>query len=448
MKQALSLIALTSVLFTHAVRAELPIQHRPEHDAASQKWIASHLAGLLETYKQLHAHPELSLHEQETAALVAYELRAAGYEVTEHVGGFGVVGILKNGPGPTLMIRGDMDALPITEDTGLPYASKVQTKSDEGEMVGVMHACGHDVHTTNLLGTAKLLIAERASWSGTLMIVAQPAEEVGRGALMMMEDGLFKRFPRPDYALALHVEPTVIAGKVALVSGWAAANVDSVDITLYGRGGHGAQPHHTSDPIVAGSYLVTELQTIVSRRINPQSPAVVTVGSFHGGTKHSIIPDEVHLQLTVRSYTDEVRHELLESITQLTQDICKAHRCTKPPTIQIKKDYTPAVYNDPQLTSAAEGIITAVLGEDNAIEVRPTMGGEDFGRYARTLKIPGLLLRLGATAPKLFKASKRKGDHPLPGLHSSQFAPDAALTLGTGIRVMGNLALAILGKTM
>ncbi len=447
MKPLLSLVILIGLLGAAEVHAQkLPFSSNPPHDARVRDWLEARLSGWVETYKHLHAHPELSLQEKETAALVARELTKVGYSVQTQVGGHGVVGLLRNGAGPTLMIRGDMDGLPVIEDTGLPYASKVRVKNDEGVTVGVMHACGHDVHVTNLLATAAFMAEHRQLWAGTLMIVAQPAEELGQGSSNMIADGLFKRFPRPDYALALHVSPQLAAGRVGYVSGWAFANVDSVDIAIHGRGGHGARPHQANDPIVTAAHLVTALQTLVSRRVDPQEAGVVTVGSFHGGTKHNVIPDSAHLQLTVRSYSDATRSELIDGIRQLARDVCRAFECAKPPTIRVKDNYTPAVYNDPGLTERAVGVFRAVLGADAVEAMKPTMGGEDFARYARQLKVPGLLFRLGAVAPAALERSRRKGGPPLPSLHSSRFAPDAARTLETGVRATANLALELLRK--
>lgn len=436
-------LALSGV--THAA-AQLPFSSSPPHDTHVQAWLKQALPRWVDTYQHLHANPELSLHEEKTAALVARDLKAAGFAVHTGIGGHGVVGLLDNGRGPTLMIRGDMDGLPVIEQTGVPYASNVRVKNDAGVEVGVMHACGHDVHVTNLLATATFLAEHRQLWAGRLMIVAQPAEELGQGASNMIGDGLFERFGRPDYALALHVSPEVEAGRVGYVGGWAFANVDSVDITIHGRGGHGARPHQASDPIVAAAHLVTALQTLVSRRVDPQESAVVTVGSFHAGTKHNVIPDSAHLQLTVRSYSDETRALLIDGIAQLARDVCKSFQCTKPPTVQVKDNYTPAVYNDPELAEHAARVFRSVLGEGNVQLMKPTMGGEDFARYPRQLKVPGLLFRLGAVSTAALKRSQRKGGPPLPSLHSSKFAPDPEPTLRTGVRAMGNLALSLLRK--
>jgi amidohydrolase len=415
-------------------------------DEIASAWLDEHLDGLVEFYRELHAHPELSLHERDTAARVATRLRKAGFAVTEGVGGHGVVAVLENGKGPRLMIRGDMDGLPVVEDTGLPYASKVRVSQEDGSEVGVMHACGHDVHMANLVGTARLLAGARDRWSGTLLIVAQPAEELGRGALNMLADDLFERFGRPDQTLALHVESELPAGSVGYVSGWAMANVDSVDIVIHGRGGHGARPHMAADPIVTASYLVTALQTLVSRRLDPQSPGVVTVGSIHAGTKHNVIPDDARLQLTVRSYSDDDRRLLIDGIRQLANDVCLSFRCARPPEVTIKDEYTPAVYNDPALTARAVDLFVRTLGAENVIERNPSMGGEDFGRYARALEVPGLLYRLGVVDRKAWNRHQKKGGAPFPSLHSSRFAPQARPALATGVRSMSALALDLLAR--
>ncbi len=421
------------------------IGSRVAHKAAVEAWIDGNLERLIGTYKTIHANPELSLQEEKTAALVGEALRDAGYDVTSDVGGTGVVGVMNNGPGKTLLLRGDMDALPVTEATGATYASQVRVVQ-KGGTVGVMHACGHDVHTTNLIGTAQMLANLRRRWTGTLVIVGQPAEELGKGAKMMIEDGLFVRFPRPDMTLALHVSHDLPAGTVGYTPGWSAANVDSVDITIYGRGGHGARPHQSVDPIVAAAHLVTALQTLVSRRVDPTEPAVVTVGSIHGGAKHNVIPDEVNLQLTVRSYTDNVRRQLLSGVEQMATDTCAAFACPQPPLVVVKDEYTPAMYNDPTLTAVAVDVFRDALGADNVVEKKAQMGGEDFGRYARTLQVPGLMYRLGAVARETYDASLKEGGAPLPSVHSSRFLPDPEPTLRTGLQSMGNLALNLLAR--
>jgi len=412
-------------------------------DAALESWLAKNLDDVVETYKELHAKPELSLEERETAARVAEGFRKFGYDVTTGVGGHGVVGVLKNGSGPTVLLRGDMDGLPVMEETGLPYASKVTAKRDDGTISGVMHACGHDVHIANLLASAQFLAEVRELWSGTLVAIAQPAEELGRGAIAMMDDGLFEKFPRPEYTVGLHVESALPAGSVGYTSGWSHANVDSLDIKIFGRGGHGARPHTTIDPIVVSAYLITQLQTIVSRRVDPLDPAVITVGSIHGGHKHNIIPNEVLMQLTVRSYSDESRETLIGGIRQMAVDTCRTFQCPREPEISVKDLYTPAVYADPQLVETATRVFRRVLGEENVIERRPSMGGEDFGRYARTLEVPGVMFRLGTVAPQAFRESKKPGGTPLPSLHSSLYAPLPEPTLRTGIISTTQLLLEI-----
>jgi len=416
---------------------------RPGDEAAVADWVEAHLAELATLYRHLHANPELSLEEKETAARVALELEAAGYDVATAVGGHGVVGVLENGAGPTVLLRGDMDALPVTEATGLPYASAVRVARPDGGETGVMHACGHDVHTANLIGTAQLLAELRARWRGTVVVVAQPAEELGLGARGMLGDGLLERFPRPDYALALHVSNELAAGDVGTTEGWAAANVDSVDITVFGRGGHGARPHQASDPIVTSAHLVTALQTLVSRRVDPVAPAVVTVGSIHGGTKHNVIPDSVHLQLTVRSYSDEVRSQLLDGIRQQANDVCRAFQCPLAPEIRVKETYTPAVYNDPVLAGDATRLFASLLGAERVAVVPAGMGGEDFGMLPRAAGVPGLLYRLGSVDPARV-AEAAAGGEPLPSLHSSRFAPLPEPTLRTGVRTLAHLTLSLL----
>lgn len=413
-------------------------------DEAARAWIDRELGSVVGLYRDLHRNPELSEEEHETAARVAQELGDAGYEVTPGVGGTGVVGLLYNGEGPVLLVRGDMDGLPVTEATGLEYASRAVSKRSDGSEVGVMHACGHDVHTSNLVGTARLLAALRDHWRGTLVIVAQPAEEVGRGALAMIGDGLFERFPRPQYAIALHVDGDMAAGTIGINSGWSAANVDSVDVTIHGRGGHGARPHQAIDPIVTGAHFVTALQTLVSRRVRAIDPAVVTVGSFRGGSKHNVIPDDVELQLTVRSYSDEVRAQLLDGIRQLAEDTCRTFQCPRPPTVTLKEEYTPAVYNDPELAETATRIFSQLVGDENVVPKEPGMGGEDFGRYSRELAVPGIIYRLGSVDPARVAAAAEPGGEPLPSLHSARYAPLPEPTLRVGMRSLANLALSLL----
>jgi hippurate hydrolase len=410
------------------------------------EWTEQHLDGLVELYRHFHAHPELSLEETETARKVADALQRAGYRVNPGVGGTGVVAVLENGPGPTLLIRGDMDALPVSEETGLEYASEVTALLPDGRTTGVMHACGHDIHITNLVASARLLALARSQWSGTLLVIAQPAEEIGQGARAMLADGLFEDFPRPDFSLALHVDSSLPAGSLGYTPGWAFANVDSVDVTFYGRGGHGARPHLAIDPIVAAASFVMSVQTLVSRRVDPVEDAVVTVGSIHAGTKHNVIPDQAELQITVRSYSDAVRDQLLEGIAQIASDTCRIFQCPRPPGVTVREEYTPSVYNDPAFTARAVALFESAFGADRVVEMPPTMGGEDFGRYARALGVPGLMFRVGTQDPEQFAASQAPGAVPLPQVHSSRFAPLAEPTLNMAVRAMGLLALDILNS--
>lgn len=394
-------------------------------------------------YRDLHQTPELSHHEEKTAAKMAERLRALGFDVTPKVGGHGVVGVLRNGKGPTVMLRTDLDGLPVEEKTGLPYASKATATTEAGQTVPVMHACGHDIHMTAWVGTATLLAREKSRWRGTLVLVGQPAEETGSGARGMLKDGLLTRFPKPDFALALHDTPALPAGKVGYVPGYALASVDSVDLTLYGKGGHGAYPHTTVDPIVLAARTVLSLQTIVSREKDPLEPAVVTVGAIHGGTKHNIIPDEVKLQLTVRSYKPEVRKKLLAAIERIAKAEALAAGAPKEPTLSLTEG-TPSTYNDPALTKRLAEALSRVLGADNVLETPPTMGGEDFSEYGRA-GIPASILWVGAIDPKRHQETLARGE-PLPSLHSGSFAPDRERTLRTAVTTLTTAALEVLGR--
>ncbi len=443
------ILILTGLATTIYSQETKPIDLHPKgsHPKAVSDWLDSRLGGLVEVYKHFHSHPELSFQELKTATMIGKELEKCGFEVTSGVGRTGVVGVLKNGEGPTLLIRGDMDALPIVEETGLEYASKVIVKQTDGPAVGAMHACGHDVHCTMLFGIGPLLADLKDQWSGTVILVAQPAEEIGRGSKFMIKDGLFERFPKPDICLSLHVMHRLPIGSVGLTSGWAFANVDSVDITIFGKGGHGARPHSSIDPIVTAAHVITQLQTIVSRRLAPIDPGVITVGSIHGGTKHNIIPDEVKLQLTVRSYTDKVRRTLLDGIRQVTTDTCRSFKCPKDPLVVVdEEEFTPASYNDPGLTEAASGLFRGLFGEENVFKMPATMGGEDFGRYAKHLGVPGLQYRIGTVTRDRWEASEQPGADPLPALHSSKFFPIPEPTVKMAVESMANLALSILQK--
>ena len=408
-------------------------------------WVKNQISELVTTYREFHQHPELSFEEKETAAKLAAAWKDAGLEVTSDFGGHGVVGIAKNGDGPTVMIRTDLDALPVVENTGLVYASKVRTKDKEGNDVGVMHACGHDVHITCIIGVAHYLMANKDHWSGTLMLIGQPAEERGRGAEIMLEAGLFTKFPKPDYGLALHVDSTLPTGKIGYRGGYLLANVDTVDITLKGRGGHGAYPHTTIDPIVMAAKFILDLQTLVSRESNPTDPAVVTVGAIHGGTKHNIIGDTCHLQLTVRSYKPEVRKKLLDGIKRKANAVALGTGAPEP-IVEISNESTPALANDEKLVARLVPVWQKSFGAENVMSSEPSMGGEDFSRYGRTAeRVPICMFRLGAVAPATFAESQRTGA-ALPSLHSNKFAPVPEPTIKTGITAMTAAALELLGK--
>ncbi len=417
-------------------------------EAVAQKLDADYPA-LEAFYKDLHTHPELSLMEERTSQKVAGELRAAGFEVTEKFGGYGVVAVLKNGPGPTLLIRSDLDALPVAEETGLPYASTVRTKDLSGRDVPVMHACGHDIHMTVLTGTARQMAALRGQWSGTLILIGQAAEERVIGARAMLTEGLYRKFPKPDYAIALHDTPFLPAGTVGVKDGYVFANVDTVEITVRGIGGHGAYPHMTKDPIVLAARIVLALQTIVSRETRPIDPAVVTVGSFHGGTKGNIIPNEVKLQLTLRSYSEPVRAHTLEAVRRICRGEAMAAGLPDdlaPIVTVIENEGATALRNDPALALRIRTAMTAWLGEAAIRETTAEMGAEDFSEFGLTTEhVPICLFRLGASDPAKVAESERTGV-PLPGLHSSKFAPVPEPTIKTGITAMTAAALDLLAK--
>jgi amidohydrolase len=387
-------------------------------------------------YRDLHQNPELSLHETATAARLAMRLRAAGYEVTEHVGGEGVVGVLRNGAGPTVLIRTDMDALPIKELTGLPYASTVVATNEAGQPVPVMHACGHDIHMVSWLGAATLLARAKASWHGTLVFIGQPAEEVALGAERMIRDGLLQRFPKPDFVLGIHDTNLLPAGKVDAIAGPASAASNSVDIVFHGRGGHGALPHLAVDPVLMAARTVVTLQGIVAREVNPLNPAVITVGTFHAGTKRNVIPEEATLQLTVRSYKPEVQQQLLAAIARIARAEAAAGGAPRDPTITvIAGEGTQSVYNDPSMAARLDRALRRGLGEANVVDIEPTMASEDFGAFGRAAGAPSVQLRLGAIEPKAFEEAQRAG-LLAPGVHTAYFAPDREATLRTGVRAL------------
>ena len=416
--------------------------------------VAGQLPGLVETYKKLHAHPELSHHEEQTAALLAGELRKAGYTVTDRVGkypdgsqAFGVVGILKNGPGPTLLIRADMDALPIIEENDVPYASKVKTKNAIGQEVGVMHACGHDVHVTTLLGTARALAAMKSQWHGTLMLVGQPSEETIDGAKAMMADKMYERFGKPDLAIALHDTFMHPAGTVSITSGPALASSTSIDVTMRGVGGHGSAPQLGKDPIVMAAQFINQIQTIVSRQEDPRDPAVVTVGDIHGGTKRNIIPNEVKMEITARAFTDKARQIIIDGVRQSAQGIAMAAGvpADRAPIVTVlEHESTPVLYNDPALTTRVKGALAQALGAANVIDDPAILGSEDFGIFGfDDHKIPVVMFWLGAMDPVKFAAAKAEGKF-LPGMHTSRFEPLPEPTLKTGVTGMVAVAVALL----
>ncbi len=414
------------------------------------------IAQLVATYKMLHAAPELSHHEEKTSAFFATQLRALGYTVTERIGkydrpgfsGYGVVAVMKNGDGPTVLVRTDLDALPVEEKTGLPYASTVKTKNDAGQEVSVMHACGHDVHITNMIGTAMILAQLKDQWRGTLVLIGQPAEETVDGAKAMLADGLYSRFPKPDFAIALHDSADVEAGRVVYCPGYAMASSTSVDVVIRGLGGHGSKPEATKDPIVMAAQTILALQTIISRENSPLDPAVVTVGSIHGGTKRNIIPDEVTLQLTIRTYKEEVRQRIVASIERIAKGVALSAGVPedRAPIIRmVESENAPALYNDPKLTERVAGAIGRTIGTDNVIKVAPLMGSEDFGRFSLDRQIPAFMFWLGAVEPSRVEASRKSGK-PLPSLHSSLFEPLPEPTLRTGVRAMTAAVLELMKK--
>jgi amidohydrolase len=406
------------------------------------------------TYKHLHEHPELSTEEKETSALIAAQLKKLGYEVTDQFGkydsgipAYGVVAVLRNGPGPAVYVRTDMDALPVTENTGLPYASKVREKRPQGE-VGVMHACGHDLHMTVFLGTAKMMAETKENWSGTLVLIGQPAEETVGGAAAMLRAGLYRKFPKPDYVIALHDSSFLPAGTVAWHAGPMLAGADSVDITIRGYGGHGAAPYLTKDPIVIASELVVALQTIVSRESDPLVPTVVTVGSFHAGTKHNIIPDEAHLQLTVRTMTPAQREKVLAAIKRITNGIAEAAGIPpeRAPIIEVATDNVPATINDPALTERVALALGKSLGKENVWPGQPIMASEDFSLFALEDPQPPItMFWLGAVDPLKWREAQEKGTR-VPGLHSSEFAPLPEPAIRTGVKAMTSAATDLLRK--
>ncbi|MFM8470139.1 MAG: M20 family metallopeptidase [Limisphaerales bacterium] len=430
-----------------ALSVTLPISAAVAQSSVRTR-VDAELPRLLELYKHLHANPEISFQEVKTSARIADELKQAGFEVTTKVGGHGVVGVLKNGPGPTVLVRTDLDGLPVLEETGLPYASKTRTKDDKGNDVPTMHACAHDIHMSSFIGTARVLAALKDQWSGTLVFIGQPAEERVGGAKGMLAAGLYTRFPRPNFCLALHAASDLPAGVVGHPEGYALANADTVDITVRGVSGHGAWPHTTKDPIVLSAQIVLAFQTIVSRETSPTDPAVVTVGSIHGGTKHNIIPEEVRLQLTLRSYSDEVRDASIAALKRIVRGQALAAGIPEKllPIVEVSEEGAKSTYNDPAFTKRVMGAIGRWVGEGNVIAKAPVMGAEDFGLYSRVEpRIPGCIFWLG-TITKESVAESIKTGKTLPSLHSSKFAPVPEPTLKTGVTAMSAAVLELVGK--
>jgi len=422
----------------------------PAHADALADAVTADMPSLLELYRHLHANPELSFQETETAQKLAAEARALGFEVTTGVGKTGVVAVMRNGPGPVLLIRADMDALPVTEQTGLPFASKKRATNAAGVESGVMHACGHDTHMSAWVGTARRLAAMKDQWSGTLVMILQPAEEIGAGSRAMLADGLYSRFPKPTHAIAFHDSANMPAGVIGYSAGYALANVDSVDILVKGIGGHGAYPHTTRDPVVLASRIVSALQTLVSRETNPLDPAVVTVGSIHGGAKHNIIPDEVRLQLTVRSYTDATRRLLLDGIRRIARGeaISAGMPDDRMPEVHVQEDEnTPATFNTEKLTADTAERLTQRFGAERVVRTPSVMGGEDFGRYHLADKsIESFIFWVGGVPRDRWEAVGGDASR-LPSLHSPFWAPDAASVISTATEAMVTAALGVLGKS-
>ncbi len=433
---------VTLLVFAGSLRADPPVKERV---APIDQRIDAEITDLKALYLHLHTHPELSLQEEQTASRMAAELKKIGFEVTTRVGGHGVVGVFKNGAGPTVLVRTDLDALPVTEQTGVPYASKVRVHDRFGNDTGVMHACGHDIHMSVWTGTARTLVALKDRWAGTLVFIGQPAEEIGVGARAMLEDGLFKRFPKPDYCLALHCDARLPVGQVAYSEGLALANVDTVDVTVKGKGGHGAAPHTTVDPVVLAARIVLDLQTIVSREVNPADPAVVTVGSIHGGTKHNIIPSEVKLQLTIRTTKDSVRDHVLKAIDRICKAAAEGARAPAPEVKVNLKEFTPSTFNDVKLTRRVTGLFRELLGEANVNERPPIMGGEDFGRYGKD-GTPICIYFLGTIAKEKYAESQKPDGPILPSLHSNSYAPLPEPSIRNGVRTMSLAVMDLLAK--
>lgn len=437
---------LPVILFALLLGIALPAAGQGLNELINKEVSGSMAAAEL-MYRDLHQSPELSLQEFKTAEKMAKALKTLGFEVTTGVGGNGVVGVLKNGSGPVIMLRTDMDALPVKEATGLPWASKVVADS-QGAETHVMHACGHDLHMTVWHGTLSALVALKSKWRGTIVAVAQPAEEVSKGSGQMIADGLYTRFPLPEYALCYHVSPEIPAGSIGYCPGPIFAGVKSVDLKVFGIGGHGATPHKTIDPVVLSAKIILDYQTIVSREINPVSPAVITVGSIHGGTKHNIIPDEVDMKLTIRFFSDDVYRQIISAMQRIAngQAAAAGLKEDKMPKIVVDSEETPPVENDPDLVTLGVASMTSILGKDQVIRVGPATVGEDFGKYGRTPeKVKIALFWLGGVNTEKYKESIENGTM-LPALHSSNFYPDFAPAYTAGVTAMSKTIMDLLKK--
>lgn len=403
---------------------------------------------LMELYRDLHTHPELSFQEFRTAAKLAARARELGFEVTEGVGKTGVVAVMRNGAGPTVLVRADMDGLPVVEQTGLAFASRQVGIPASGVETGIMHACGHDTHMTGWVGAAKLLAERKDQWRGMLVMILQPAEELGLGAVAMLEDGLYTRFPKPDYALAFHdAAAPAPAGTIGYTPGYALANVDSVDVTVKGVGGHGAYPHTTKDPIVLASAIVTKLQTLVSRELDPLDSAVVTVGSFHAGAKHNIISDEAKLQITVRSYSDATRKHVLDGIARIARGEAMAAGLPEQlyPEVTVEEPYTPSTFNDPAFSEQMATSFRNRFGEGRVEQWPAVMGGEDFSQFRRADpdNVQSMIFWVSGTPEPMLKALAEEGK-PLPSLHSPFWAPDAEKVIATAAEALSTAVLELM----
>ena len=415
--------------------------------------VAAQLPSLTETYKHLHRNPELSHHEEKTSAYLAGELRQLGYTVTERVGkyqdgsqAYGIVAVLENGAGPRLLIRTDMDALPVEEKTGLDYASTVRTKNDQGQDVGVMHACGHDIHMTVLLGFAREMMERKAQWHGTIMLIGQPSEETIDGARAMLADGLYERFGRPDLVLSEHDDSVTPAGSISIKGGPLLASSTSIDVTMRGMGAHGSAPQLSKDPVLMAAEFVVLAQSIVARQVDPQQPAVLTVGTIHGGTKRNIIPEEVTMGLTLRTYSDKVRDQIIADVRRTAEGIAIGYGVPQDrmPIVTVSQsEITPATYNNPAFAESLRAIAVSALGADHVETSDSVMGSEDVGLFTLGGKIPGVMFRLGAADPAKLAHAKETGV-PLPGPHSPLFAPVYAPTITTGVTAMTAMALGLL----